>query len=78
MNDSRIVYMRALQILADSGKTADFTELLNTVLRKYKHESSTWYESAAACFQLGMDEKARSIFQRALTALDSKQRKLKG
>jgi hypothetical protein len=54
----------------------ELSALVEVMMKKHRREAAAYPRAAAACFRLGLLPLARRLMQRALGALDKKQRKL--
>lgn len=64
-----------LDMYAETGKINELTSLVDTMIAKYKQNPDTYMCTGESCYKLNLVDKARAIMQKAISRLDSKQRK---
>ncbi|KAF9797985.1 hypothetical protein SFRURICE_005782 [Spodoptera frugiperda] len=73
MNEPLKIHSKLLDIYVETGKHQDLVALVELMMRKYKREPSMYIQCGAACFQLGLVEKARQVMQKAISLLEKKE-----
>ncbi|RVE44119.1 hypothetical protein evm_011230, partial [Chilo suppressalis] len=72
-NEPYKVHSKLLDILVDTGKAQELNSLVELMMKKYRRDCSMYPLCGSACFKLGLVDKARSVMQKALTALEKKE-----
>jgi hypothetical protein len=75
MNDTFKVHSKLLDIYCDTAKHQELSSLVDLMLRKYKRQPANYIQCGAACFKLGLLDKARHVMQKAVSVLEKKERK---
>ncbi|CAH1637939.1 unnamed protein product [Spodoptera littoralis] len=73
MNEPLKIHSKLLDIYVETGKHQDLVALVELMMRKYKRDPSMYIQCGAACFQLGLVEKARQVMQKAISLLEKKE-----
>ncbi|XP_028161850.1 protein RRP5 homolog [Ostrinia furnacalis] len=73
MNDPFQVHSKVLDIYVETSKQQELCSLVDLMLRKYKRDPGTYTLCGAACFKLGLVEKARQVMQKAISVLEKKE-----
>ncbi|XP_049704618.2 protein RRP5 homolog [Helicoverpa armigera] len=73
MNDPFKIHSKLLDIYVETGKQQELVALVDLMLRKYKRETSVYGLCGAACFKLGLVDKARQVMQKAISVLEKKE-----
>lgn len=74
-NDQFKVTTRTIEILADSEKVAMCKAKATIAMKKFKERAELWPRVGAAYFRLGLKEEANQLVNKALAALDKRDRK---
>lgn len=64
-----------LDMYAETGKVNELTSLVDIMIAKYKQNPDMYMYAGEAFYKLNLVDKARSIMQKAISRLESKQRK---
>ncbi|XP_026479481.1 protein RRP5 homolog [Ctenocephalides felis] len=70
-NDAYSIHMQAIQMLSESYKVQELSDLINKVLKKYSHKLECWLDVGRACFKAKLVDKARQIMQKGLNVLEN-------
>lgn len=73
MNDTFKVHSKLLDIYVDTSKQQELSSLVDLMLRKYKRNPTNYIQCGAACFKLGLVDKARHVMQKAVSVLEKKE-----
>ncbi|XP_063628186.1 protein RRP5 homolog, partial [Cydia splendana] len=73
MNDTFKVHSKLLDIYVDTSKPQELSSLVDLMLRKYKRNPTNYIQCGAACFKLGLVDKARHVMQKAVSVLEKKE-----
>ncbi|XP_047994064.1 protein RRP5 homolog isoform X2 [Leguminivora glycinivorella] len=73
MNDTFKVHSKLLDIYVDTSKHQELSSLVDLMLRKYKRNPTNYIQCGAACFKLGLVDKARHVMQKAVSVLEKKE-----
>ncbi|CAH0594506.1 unnamed protein product [Chrysodeixis includens] len=71
MNDPYLVHCKLLDIYVECGKVQELAALVELMLRKHRRPGMH-QRAAAACYRLGLLDKARQVMQKAINALEKK------
>lgn len=74
MNDTFKVHSKLLDIYVETSKQQELSSLVDLMMRKYKRDPTTYTLCGAACFKLGLVDKARQVMQKAISVLEKKER----
>ena len=67
--------MLLLLLKLESGKFDEARSLHDTMMKKFKHDKMVWMNTCLFYVRNSKLDTARSVFQKALTAIDKKERK---
>ncbi|KAL4713054.1 hypothetical protein ACJJTC_001108 [Scirpophaga incertulas] len=73
MNDPFTVHSKLLDMYVETGKQQEAISLVDLMVRKYRRLAKAYTHCGAACFRLGLIEKARNVMQKAIAVLDKKE-----
>ncbi|KAL0819380.1 hypothetical protein ABMA28_007497 [Loxostege sticticalis] len=73
MNDTFKVHSKLLDIYVETSKQQELSSLVDLMMRKYKRDPTTYTLCGAACFKLGLVDKARQVMQKAISVLEKKE-----
>ncbi|XP_073950124.1 rRNA biogenesis protein RRP5-like [Choristoneura fumiferana] len=73
MNDTFKIHSKLLDIYADTAKSQELSALVDLMLRKYKRDPRNYTLCGAACYRLGLLDKARHVMQKAVAVLEKKE-----
>nr|CAH7737777.1 unnamed protein product [Callosobruchus chinensis] len=68
-NDSLTVYLKAIQMLAETGKNVDMEEKISKVRKKHKSEPKMWLEIAKTYYLINKFKEARNMKEAALKSI---------
>ncbi|XP_066256179.1 rRNA biogenesis protein RRP5-like [Euwallacea similis] len=71
-NDALQVYLKVIQVFAESAKYSDMEEKINRVRARYKQYPSMWLEIGKTYYQIGKFKEARNCKDRALKSIIDK------
>lgn len=71
-NDSLEIYLKVIQMLAESGKFTEMEEKIKKVRSKHKQEPKMWLELARNYYQLKWYQEARNLKEACLKSIQIK------
>ncbi|XP_026743218.1 protein RRP5 homolog [Trichoplusia ni] len=72
MNDPYTIHCKLLDIYVECGKAQELAALVELMLRKHRRPG-VHVRAGAACYRLGLLDKARQVMQKAIAVLDKKE-----
>lgn len=69
------VYSICLKIFADCKRIQELCDMTLTITKKFRQNPDSWLNAARALFEVDLNEKAKTILNRALTTLPERDRK---
>lgn len=69
------VYSVCLKIFADCKRIPELNDMVLTITKKFRQNIDCWLNAAQALFEVQMEDKAKSLLNRALTSLPERDRK---
>ncbi|CAB3249498.1 unnamed protein product [Arctia plantaginis] len=73
INEPFKVHSKLLDIYVETSKHQELVALVDLMMRKYKRDPNTYIMCGAACFKLGLVDKARQVMQKAIAVLEKKE-----
>ncbi|KAJ8723661.1 hypothetical protein PYW07_007641 [Mythimna separata] len=72
-NEPFDVHSRLLDMYVETSKQQELLALVELMMRKYKRRPAVYGLCGAACFKLGLVDKARQVMQKAISVLEKKE-----
>lgn len=74
VNEPFKVYSVCLKIFADCERIPELCDLVLIITKKFRQNLECWLNAAQALFEVSLDDKAKSLLNRALTSLPERER----
>lgn len=71
-NDALTIYLRSIEMLAESGKFIDMEEKISKARRKFKQDPKMWLDIAKIYYQINKFKDARNLKDAALKSIQDK------
>lgn len=75
VNEPFKVYTACLKIFADCQRNQELCDMVLTITKKFRQDPGCWLNAAQALFEIQLNEKAKSLLNRALNSLSDRDRK---